>query len=227
VSTNAVLSPQGKTHNFFTPEIHEFCTALFAPEDPHLAGIERDARARGFPAIAVSPLDGTVLRFLVTACGARHAVEIGTLGGYSGTWIARALPAGGRLDSFELAPERAAFAREKLAAAGVACEVVVHEGPALGNLGRVAGPVDFVFIDADKEGYPAYLAWAADHLRPGGIVAMDNAFAWGALADPSKLGDRSADAVAMQKAVTALARDARFTATMIPTNEGLAVGVRR
>jgi predicted O-methyltransferase YrrM len=104
--------------------------------------------------------------------------------------------------------------------------VVVHEGPALENLSRVKGPVDFVFIDADKQSYPKYLRWAADNLRPGGIVALDNAFAWGGTVDPSRLGDRSADAVAMREALDALAHGP-FTPAMIPSNEGLAVGVRK
>jgi caffeoyl-CoA O-methyltransferase len=222
------MSPPGKRESFFTPPMQDYCVALFGPEDEHLAAISRGAAERGWPAIAISPMDGQVLRFLVAACGAKHAVEIGTLAGYSALWIARALQPGGRLDTFELHPERAAFARERLAAAGLPVEVAVHEGPALGNLGRVSGEVDFVFIDADKEGYPDYLAWAADHLRPGGVVALDNAFAWGGLRDPALLGDRAADARAVRRAMEMLARDPRFTApAMLPTNEGMAVGIKR
>jgi caffeoyl-CoA O-methyltransferase len=149
--------------------MQDHCVALFGPDDAALQAIVRDSEAQGFPRIAVSPSDGQLLRLLVTLCGAKRAVEIGTLGGYSGTWIARGLGAGGKLDSFELEPARAAFAREHIAAARTGAEVVVHEGPALANLSRVKTPVDFVFIDADKSGYPKYLEWAADHLRPGGV----------------------------------------------------------
>jgi caffeoyl-CoA O-methyltransferase len=217
----------GKRESFFTPPMQDFCVALFGPEDQALRAIADGAAARGYPAIAVSPMDGQVLRFLARSCGAKRAVEIGTLAGYSALWIARGLLPGGSLDTFELHPERAAFAREHLAAAGLPIEVVVHEGPALENLDRVKGEVDFVFIDADKEGYPAYVAWAMERLRPGGIVALDNAFAWGGLRDPALLGTRAPEAEAVRRALEQLARDPRFTAAMLPTNEGLAVGVRK
>ena len=88
-------------------------------------------------------------------------------------------------------------------------------------------PVDFVFIDADKGNYPEYLAWAIEHVRPGGIVALDNSFAWGAVTDPKKLGARESEAVAVRKALEMLANDRHFVSAMIPTNEGLAVGLRK
>ncbi len=223
----APMSTQGKRTSFWTPEMQDYCVEHFGPQDPHLQAITRDATAAGFPAISVSPADGHVLRFLVASCGARRAVEIGTLAGYSALWIARALPAGGRLDTFELDPRRVEFARAHLAAAHPPAEVIVHEGPALAGLAKIEGLVDFVFIDADKTGYPDYVAWAMEHLRPGGIVALDNAFAWGGLCDPDRLADRAAEAAAMQRATDAIARDPRFVAAMIPTNEGLAVAVKR
>jgi caffeoyl-CoA O-methyltransferase len=220
------LSPQGKRTSFWTPEMQDTCVARIAPEDEHLRAIVRDAAAKGFPAIAISAADGQVLQFLVRSCRARHAVEIGTLAGYSGLWIARSLVAGGKLDSFELDPVRAAFAREHIAAAKPPVQVTVHEGPALANLGRIEGEVDFVFIDADKGNYPNYVAWAMGKVRIGGVIALDNAFAWGGLVDPAKLGDRAPEAVAMREAIDRLVRDGRFTTAMIPTNEGLAVAVR-
>jgi predicted O-methyltransferase YrrM len=223
----APLSPVNKQHSFWDPAMQAYCVDLFGPEDEFMIALRRDADEKGFPAIEITASDGHVLRLLVAACGAKHAVEIGTLGGYSAMWIARGLPAGGKFETFELQADRAAFAREHLARAKLASEIIVHEGPALENLGRVKAPVDFVFIDADKSNYPAYLAWAANALRPGGIVALDNSFAWGGLRDPSVLGDRAPEADAMRKTLDALAHDGRFTAAMIPTNEGLAVGVRR
>ena len=223
----APLSPPAKRTSFWTAEMQDACVARFGPDDAFLTAITRDAAARGFPPISVTASDGQVLRFLVTSIRAKRAVEIGTLGGYSGLWIARALVPGGRLDTFELESERAAFAREHIAAAKPPVEVVVHEGPALANLSKIEGTVDFVFIDADKSNYPKYLAWAMDHLRPGGIVALDNAFAWGGVVDPAVLKERAPDAVAMRSALDTLANDPRFVATMIPTNEGLAVGVRK
>jgi caffeoyl-CoA O-methyltransferase len=220
------LSPQGKRTSFWTPEMQDTCVARIAPEDEHLRAIVHDAAAKGFPAIAISAADGQVLQFLVRSCQARRAVEIGTLAGYSGLWIARSLVVGGRLDSFELDPGRAAFAREHIAAAKPPVEVTVHEGPALENLGRIDREVDFVFIDADKGNYPKYVAWAMDKVRVGGIIALDNAFAWGGLADPTTLGERAPDAIAMRDAIDRLVKADRFTVAMIPTNEGLAVAVR-
>jgi predicted O-methyltransferase YrrM len=220
------LSKPGKYENFFTPAMRDYVVQVFGGDDEHLRALARDADAAGYPAIAISPFDGLVLQWLVRLVGAKRAVEIGTLGGYSTLWIARALPAGGRLDSFELDPERADFARRHVAAAAPPADVHVHAGPALENLSRVPGPVDFVFIDADKANYPNYLAWSAANLRAGGLVALDNAFAWGGLADPSVLGDRSGDALAMRAVVDAIAHDPRWRGTMIPTNEGLAVAVR-
>ncbi len=203
------------------------CVARFGPEDDALRNLVKDAAANGFPPIAISASDGQVLRFLVTSCRAKRAVEIGTLAGYSGLWIARALQPGGRLDTFELDAQRAAFARDHITAAKVPIELAVHVGPALENLARVEGEVDFVFIDADKGNYPNYVAWAVDRVRSGGIIALDNAFAWGGLADPSVLGERAGEAEAMRAALDKLAKDDRFVTSMIPTNEGLAVAVRR
>jgi predicted O-methyltransferase YrrM len=170
-------------------------------------------------------MDGQVLSTLVRAANARRAVEIGTLGGYSALWIARALQPGGMLDCFELDVERAQFALEHVTRACPPITLSVYIGPALEHLDKVLKPVDFVFIDADKENYPNYLEWAARSLRQGGIVAMDNAFAWGHLREPDR-APRPAEARAIREAVDNLATDKRFHASMIPTNEGLAVGVR-
>jgi caffeoyl-CoA O-methyltransferase len=221
------LSPHAKTKSFWTTEMQERCVELFGPEDEALKRLRQDAKDKGLPDIAVSASDGQLLRLLVASCRARRVVEIGTLGGYSAVWIARGMAPNGSIDSFEIDPARAAFAREHFARAAVDVKFSVHEGPALQNLSKVPGNVDFVFIDADKSNYPRYLAWALDRLAPGGIVALDNAFAWGGLVDPSSLGERSSEADAMIEAMNLLRSDARFVSAMIPTNEGLAVGWRR
>jgi predicted O-methyltransferase YrrM len=217
------MTPKGA--RFFDPAMESFCVERFGPEDAQLLAIRSESEARGFPPIAITPMDGQVLSMLVYAANARRAVEIGTLGGYSALWIARALIPGGILDCFEINVDRAQLALERLTKACPPITVSVNIGPALDHLDKVLAPVDFVFIDADKENYPAYLEWAARNLRTGGIVAMDNAFAWGHLRDPDS-APRPAEALAIRKAVDALATDRRFHASMIPTNEGLAVGVR-
>src|SRR5262245_48213860 len=107
------------------------------------------------------------------AVGARRILEIGTLGGYSAIWLARALPDGGQVITLEISPERAAFARSFIARSEVAGRIEVREGRALDLLPRLAAepPFDLVFIDADKESYPAYLEWSLKLVRPGGVIA--------------------------------------------------------
>ena len=158
---------------------------------------------------------------------ARRAVEIGTLGGYSGVAILRGLGPGGQLDTIDSEPRHAEVARESFRRAGFGAGARVHVGPALEVLPRLVagGPYDLVFIDADKEGYPRYLDWAGDNLRPGGIVLLDNAFLFGHLHEPPA-GERAASIRAMQAVHEKLARSGRFRATPLPTGEGLAMGVK-
>jgi caffeoyl-CoA O-methyltransferase len=201
----------------------------YDPEDDVLREIrERSVRA-GLPDIQVAALDARHLEVLARACGARRAVEVGALGGYSGVSILRGMGADGVLDTIDIEPRHAEVARESFQRAGFAARARVHVGPAgevLRGLGRAAGgPVDLCFIDADKEGYPAYLAWAADNLRPGGLVILDNSFLFGHLPE-RPVGERAAAITAMQAVHRELAHGGRFSATVIPTGEGLAVGVR-
>jgi len=164
---------------------------------------------------------------LARAAGARRAVEIGTLGGYSGVCLLRGMPEG-RLDTFELEPRNAEVARESFAKAGVGERVRIHVGPAVDTLREIEGdgPFDLVFIDADKSGYPAYLTWAEEHLRVGGIVLLDNAFGWGDVVDPAKAEHPDAIGALAKCAERLGAAGGRWRATMIPTEEGLAFGVK-
>ena len=150
--------------------------ALFAPEDEALRAAQEAARANGMPPIAISPLQGRLLQVLAHACGARKILEIGALAGYSGIWLARALPAGGRLISLEVSEKHAAVARASLERAGVADRAEVRVGPAQETLPALVAdaPFDLVFIDADKPGYPAYLDWALRLTRVGSIIVADN-----------------------------------------------------
>ena len=171
----------------YNEALEAYTRSIFAIEDEALATIRREIPRRGLPEITVRPEEGRFLQFLIAACGARLAVEIGTLGGYSGTWIARGLPPGGRLVTLEKEAAYAAVAREHFALSGVADKVEVQIGDAHALLPELAaeGPFDFVFIDAEKEGYPAYLDWAEANLAPGGILAAHNAFRNGAVTEPS------------------------------------------
>lgn len=196
---------------------------VFRPEDSELKEARERSQKAGLPDIQVGAMDALHLEVLTRATGARRAVEIGTLGGYSGIALARGLGREGRLHTFELEPRHAEIARENFRRAGVLERVKIHVGPALERLPDCEGdaPIDLVFIDADKESYPAYLAWAAHHLRVGGVLLGDNAFAFGDIAD-----GRGAEAVAMREFNEELARGGRFRSTLLPTGEGLVLGVK-
>ncbi len=200
-----------------------YLSRVYAPEDAVLKEARERSLKAGLPEIQVGPMDALHLEVLVRAAGARKAVEIGTLGGYSGIAIARGLGKDGLLHTFELDPRHAEVARESFRKAAVLDRIRIHVGPALERLPECEGdgPFDLVFIDADKESYPAYLDWAARHLRVGGLVLGDNAFAFGELAD-----GRSAGPVAMRSFNETLAQGGRFRATLLPTGEGLALGVK-
>jgi predicted O-methyltransferase YrrM len=169
--------------------VDQYLTDLFVPPDPALAAALDSSAAAGLPAIHVAPNQGKLLHLLARVQGARSILEIGTLGGYSTIWLARALPPGGRLVTLESDPTHAGVARANLARAGVADVVELRLGPALETLPRLAaegrGPFDFIFIDADKPGYPDYLAWALKLSRRGSLIIADNVVRKGAVADPA------------------------------------------
>jgi caffeoyl-CoA O-methyltransferase len=204
-----------------------YILGVYDPEDEVLREIRTRSAREGLPDIQLAALDARHLEVLARAAGARRAVEVGTLGGYSGVSILRGLAPGGVLDTIEMEPRHAAVAEESFRRAGFAGRARVHVGPAADLLPKLSasGPFDLCFIDADKEGYPAYLAWAADNLRPGGLVVLDNVFLFGRLPEAPE-GDRAASIRAMQAVHRDLASGAKFRATVLPTGEGLAVGVR-
>ena len=157
-------------------------SAFFAPEDEGLRGALEAAREAGLPSIQISPLQGKLLQLLAAACQARKILEIGALAGYSGIWLARALPIGGRLITLEIDPAHAVVVRQSFARAGVADRTEVRVGNALDLLPQLSGeaPFDLVFIDADKAPYPRYLEWALQLTRPGSIIVADNTIKGGA-----------------------------------------------
>lgn len=128
----------------------------------------------GLPQIAVSPLQGKLLHLLARLQGSRGVLEIGTLGGYSTIWLARALPPDGEVVTLELDPHHASVARANLVQAGVADRVQVVEGPALASLAALEGPFDLVFVDADKRNGAAYVRRALELTRPGAAIVVDN-----------------------------------------------------
>ncbi len=210
------------------PELEVYTYRVFAPEDAFLRDVRARQHAAGLPEIQVAPLDALHLEVVARACGARRAVEIGTLGGYSGTCLLRGMDGGATLDTFEKEPRHAEVARETFRRAGFADRARVHVGAALERLADIqaGAPYDLVFIDADKTGYPAYLRWAAEHLRVGGVVLLDNAFLFGHVVEDSPPSERAPAVAAMRETHALLASSGRFRATMLPTGEGLAFGVK-
>ena len=191
---------------------------LFLPPDPALDAALASARAAGLPSISVSPAQGRLLHVLACALGARRILEVGTLAGYSAIWLARALPAGGRLITLEADPTHARVARANLARAGLDAVVEVREGRAAETMPRLvaegAGPFDLIFIDADKPGYADYLGWALDLSRPGTLIVADNVVRKGQVADAASTDP---DVQGARRFNACLAAEPRVRATIIQT----------
>jgi len=168
-------------------EVDRYLTDLFVPPDLALDATLRTTADAGLPPIQVSPPQGKLLQLLARIRGTRQILEIGTLGGYSTIWLARALPPNGRMITLESNPRHAEIARANIARAGLEAVVQVREGPALTSLPAIAaeggGPFDLIFIDADKPAYPEYLSWALKLSRRGSIILADNVVRGGAVAD--------------------------------------------
>ena len=186
--------------------------------DPALRAALEDSAAAGLPSIAVSPSQGKLLFIMARAIGAKRILELGTLGGYSGVWLARALPPGGCLVTVEADAKHAEVARRNFERAGVTGVVDLRVGAALAVLPQLdaeqAGPFDFVFIDADKANYPGYLDWAIRLSRPGSLIVADNVVRDGKVADANS-EDPSVRGV--RRFMDQLATDRRVTATAIQT----------
>jgi caffeoyl-CoA O-methyltransferase len=206
---------------YFDSAILDWTARVHAGHDAALARAFGAPGRHGMPAIQLGPSEARLVELLVGLAGARKAVEIGTLAGYSAIRLARALADGGRLWTVEFDPRHAAVARENLAAAGLAERVTVIEGAGLDVLPTLEGhaPFDAVFVDADKENYDAYGRWAERHLRRGGLLLGDNAFLFG------RLLEDSAEAAAMRRFHEEAAR--AFDTVCVPTPDGLLVGVKR
>ena len=172
--------------------IQEAITHLFAPEDEGLRHALVAAKTGGLPEIQISPLEGKLLQFLAVICNAHKILEIGSLAGYSGIWLARALPPGGKLITLEINPHHADIVRQSFAWAGVSERAEVRIGNALDLLPTLQdeAPFDLIFIDADKAPYPSYLQWALRLSRPGSIIVADNCVRRGeGLRPPEQLQD--------------------------------------
>jgi predicted O-methyltransferase YrrM len=199
-------------------EVDRYLGDLLASDDPALEAALAASAAAGLPAINVSPVQGKLLHLLARAIGARNVLEIGTLGGYSTIWLARALPDGGRLISLEADARHAEVARANIARAGLQAVVEVRLGMALDTLPELAAegrePFDFVFIDADKPNNAAYFDWALTLSRPGSIIVVDNVVRDGDVIDADS---DSSTVQGVRRLLERIAAEPRVSATAIQT----------
>ena len=169
--------------------VDRYFTERLVPSDPILEAALEASAAAGLPSINISPVQGKFLHLLALTKGASRILEIGTLGGYSTIWLARALPIGGRLVTLELEPKHAVVARANLDRAGLCERVEIRLGPATESLAQLqaegAEPFDLIFIDADKPNNPAYLKWAVKLARRGSLIVVDNVVREGEILDPA------------------------------------------
>lgn len=203
--------------------VNQYVNDLFAPEDEVLNWIQAEADRHEMPNISIEAYEGRLLQFLVMITGAKKVVEIGALAGYSGVWIARGLPKDGKLTTIDVSSKHAQVARSSFEKAGLAHKVEVLQGHALDILRKISpqAPYDMVFIDADKPSYSAYLDWATENLRIGGMVMAHNAIRGGNIFAPDNPDDK-----AMAEFNQYLANNKRLESTIIAVGDGLAVGVK-
>lgn len=198
--------------------VDRYFTDLFVSPDAVLDAALQANAAAGLPPHNVSPTQGKLLQLLARAQGARSILEIGTLGGYSTIWLARALPPGGCLITLEADPRHAAVARGNIARAGLADVIELYLGPALETLPQLTveerGPFDLIFIDADKPNNPDYLAWALRLSRRGTLIIADNVVRNGTVIDADS-NDPSVEGVRGFHEL--LAAERRVSATAIQT----------
>ncbi len=189
-----------------------------APSDAALDAALAANHAAHLPAIDVTPLQGKLLDLLVRITGAKRVLELGTLGGYSTLWLARALPKGGRLISLELDPHHAEIARANLANAGVLDHVDLRVGPAADQLRSMIangdGPFDLIFIDADKAGYAEYLELSLQLARPGTVIFADNVVRDGKVIEPD---NPDPNIQGVRRFTELVAADPRLSATVLQT----------
>jgi caffeoyl-CoA O-methyltransferase len=209
----------------YNDRLSRYITEHFAIEDDALTFTQEDTRKKGLPTINIKPEEGRFLQMLVRACGAKKAVEVGTLGGYSGIWIARGLAPGGKLITLEKEPLHARVAQEHFIYAGLDSQIEIRVGNAhqLLHIIKSEGPFDFVFIDADKLGYISYLDWALKNTRLGGVIAAHNSFRGGSVIDAPQ---RNELAEFMHQFNKRMASDSSLISTIYPAGDGIIIGVK-
>jgi len=198
--------------------VDHYINQLLVPSDPVLETALHDSAAAGLPTIQVSPPQGKLLHLLVRAIGAGNILEIGTLGGYSAIWMARALPPGGRLLTLEANAKHFEVARNNFARAGLTSLVEQRLGPALETLPQVAaeqrGPFDLIFIDANKTTIAEYFEWSLKLSRKGTLIIVDNVIRHGGVIESDSTDE---DVQGVRRFNERLSKDPRVSATEIQT----------
>jgi len=198
--------------------VDQYINQMLVPSDPMLEAALRASAEAGLPAIQVSPPQGKLLHLLVSAIGARNILEIGTLGGYSAIWMARALPPGGRLLTLEADAKHAEVARANFARAGLTNVIELKLGPALQTLPQVAaegrGPFDLIFIDANKSTMAEYFDWSIKLSRKGTMIIVDNVIRHG---DVIQINSTDQDVLGVRRFNESISNDSRVSATEIQT----------
>ena len=207
--------------------LSEYIVTLFAPEDELLGALREEADRTGFPPATISPDAGRFLQVLLRAIGARRVLEVGTLGGYSAIWMARALPADGVVVTIEREDRFATFAERYIARAGFESVVSVRRGRALDVLPSLDGEeFDLVFLDADRLPLPTYFDWAVRLVRPGGMIVAHNALLGGRVARAVTAADDE-DLRVTRELNQRIASDRRVSAILVPAYDGFVVAVDR
>ncbi|KAF9556840.1 O-methyltransferase family 3 protein [Agrocybe pediades] len=222
--TTHVPTPEGVNPDYHVNEewkrSDEYHNSFLIPQDDSMAAVMKNCEAQGLPDIAVSAAQGKLLNLIAKSIGAKKVLEVGTLGGYSTIWFARALPTDGKVVTLEIDPHHAKVSQENFKIAGVEDKVEVVVGPATESLPKMRPdiPFDLAFIDADKEGNLFYFNEAKRLLRSGGIIIVDNVVRYGRVSDPN-YKDSTIEGV--RELLGALKDDKDVDATTIAT-----VGVR-
>jgi predicted O-methyltransferase YrrM len=198
--------------------VDKYITETLIPSDAVLDSAVRASEEAGLPAIQVSPAQGKLLHLLAKSIGARNVLEIGTLGGYSTIWMARALPSGGRVITLEADPKHAEVSRSNFSRAGLSEVIELRLGPALDSLPKLAtekpAPFDFIFIDANKSTMDDYFDWALKFSHPGTMIIADNVIRDGGVIDAAST---NADIQGVRRFNKRIAAEPRVSATEIQT----------
>jgi len=218
-------------NNTIFSSVDNYISNLLLAPDPALTGTEAAIEAAGIPSISVSPNQGKFLHILARLCQAKKILEVGTLGGYSTIWMARALPENGKLITLEIDPTHAAVAQKNIERAGLEHIVDIRIGKAIDLLPELqangAGPFDMIFIDADKPPYAEYFQWAIKLSRPGTLIVTDNVIREGKVLDPDNNDPMVAGARRFNQV---LADSDAVTATIVQTvgskeHDGMAIAI--